>query len=539
MLKACPKCASADIDSERSQCRACRATFWIPNPGPQTKFLSCTVDEVLYGGSAGGGKSAAIIALPLRWIHHPGYNGITFRRETPDLADLIRKARPLYEATGAKFNANDLRFRWPSGAVHRFAHLQHEKDVTEHHGQEYAPLVMFDELTHFTQFQYLELYGRLRSAHPDLPKFIRSTTNPGSEGHEWVFKRWGAWLDPTFQQPARTVRVSSFEDPSRPVTVECIELKPRIELVDGKPVAFPPLAGGEPGYLVRDFDSDAEFFVRGRSNLTASRTFIPSMLSDNKALIKADPGYARKLDNLDPVRRAQLKRGDWLARNSPGKMFRREWFRHVQRLPGGWTTSLRYWDRAATEHIEGQATASAEDPDWTVGVRMAVNAKRIINPQTGEKEWERYFFLEDVVAVRGNPGTVKRLILETARLDGKECLVGLEHDPGQAGKFEVAEYVKVLVGFGVKVIAATKAKEVRAAPASAQLEHGRVAIVDSMLPWPRCPIELFFRQLEDFPTKGRHDDCVDAFSGCLNALADIDPVGYEDEWDEYLPSMRI
>ena len=36
---------------------AIREIIFEPNPGPQTDFLASTEQEVLYGGSAGGGKS--------------------------------------------------------------------------------------------------------------------------------------------------------------------------------------------------------------------------------------------------------------------------------------------------------------------------------------------------------------------------------------------------------------------------------------------------------------------------------------------------
>ena len=35
-----------------------------PNLGPQTEFLAASEREVLYGGSAGGGKSYAMLADP-------------------------------------------------------------------------------------------------------------------------------------------------------------------------------------------------------------------------------------------------------------------------------------------------------------------------------------------------------------------------------------------------------------------------------------------------------------------------------------------
>ena len=39
-----------------------------PNEGPQTEFLAAGEREVLYGGSAGGGKSFAMLADPLRYM---------------------------------------------------------------------------------------------------------------------------------------------------------------------------------------------------------------------------------------------------------------------------------------------------------------------------------------------------------------------------------------------------------------------------------------------------------------------------------------
>ncbi|WP_230690849.1 hypothetical protein, partial [Streptococcus pneumoniae] len=42
-----------------------------PNPGPQTVFFAATEQEVLYGGAAGGGKSYALIADPMRYFSNP------------------------------------------------------------------------------------------------------------------------------------------------------------------------------------------------------------------------------------------------------------------------------------------------------------------------------------------------------------------------------------------------------------------------------------------------------------------------------------
>ena len=44
-----------------------------PNEGPQTDFLSAGEREVLYGGSAGGGKSYAMLADPVRYFSNPNF----------------------------------------------------------------------------------------------------------------------------------------------------------------------------------------------------------------------------------------------------------------------------------------------------------------------------------------------------------------------------------------------------------------------------------------------------------------------------------
>lgn len=51
-------------------------------------------------------------------------------------------------------------------------------------------VVKFDELTSFTEKQYLFMFMRNRSKSKDLPLWIRSATNPGDVGHEFVYNRF-------------------------------------------------------------------------------------------------------------------------------------------------------------------------------------------------------------------------------------------------------------------------------------------------------------------------------------------------------------
>ena len=66
-----------------------------PNKGPQTDFLAAGEREVLYGGSAGGGKSYAMLADPLRYMGHPDFSGLLLRHTTEERRELRFKSHEM------------------------------------------------------------------------------------------------------------------------------------------------------------------------------------------------------------------------------------------------------------------------------------------------------------------------------------------------------------------------------------------------------------------------------------------------------------
>lgn len=285
--------------------------MWSPNSGPQTEFVCCPASEALYGGAAGGGKSAASIALPLRWIENPAFRCLFLRREAKYLSDAIDKSTALYPHFGAKLvQSPKIIWTFPSGAKIWLNHVEHEKDVSNYDSLEFQ-LVIFEELTHFTEKQYLGIKARIRGTDTTLPRWVRSTTNPGGDGHEWVFKRFGPWLDPAHPTKAKPGEV-----------------------------------------LWYDGDEIVPYGTTG----ALTRTFIPARLSDNPYI---NQDYASQLKQLDPVRRAQLLDGNWLVQPARGLYFRRAWLEIVDAAPVQ-AVRVRAWDRAASP--EG---------DWTAGVRLA------------------------------------------------------------------------------------------------------------------------------------------------------------------------
>lgn len=182
--------------------------LWKPNQGPQTAFLSSVAREVMYGGAAGGGKTDALIALALRWADHPKHRCLMLRRTRPQLQEVIDRTIQLYPeiVPGASWKEAESRWKFPSGAIIQMGYAEHEQDILNFKTFEYN-LICFDELTSFTEKQYLFMFLRNRTKSADLPPLIRSGTNPGDIGHEWVFRRFIDKREPYKIYP-ETVQVS-------------------------------------------------------------------------------------------------------------------------------------------------------------------------------------------------------------------------------------------------------------------------------------------------------------------------------------------
>jgi predicted phage terminase large subunit-like protein len=442
---------------------------WQPNEGPQAEFFHSTCHEVLYGGEAGGGKSAALTALPLKWAHIDGFSALTIRREYKQTKQLRKYSRTLYRKVYPGLEpvkSEGYTWHFPSGAEASYGHCEHEDDYQKYDGEE-IHLLCLDELTHFTRTQYLALSARVRTSDPRCPTYIRCTTNPGGPGHDWVFTRWGAWLDPKFEAPG---------------------LEPRFA-ADGE--RLPPALPGEVWYICT-LEDGSETYHREEVPGSLSRCFIPAGTRDNPYISEA---YRLQLNQLDAVRRAQLRDGNWLIKPAAGLYFKRDWIVEVvdrDKLPKGirW---VRYWDLAATAPKKGNT-----DPDWTRGVLMGILGEDI--------------YVADVASKRDNPGAIETFIKATAALDGKAVPIGLPQDPGQAGKSQAAQYVKALAGYTVLIEVESGDKAVRFGPFSTQAEHRHVRLVKGA--WNND----YVAELEAFPTPGIHDDQVDATSGAYSRL---------------------
>ena len=214
----------------------------------QKHFIDATETEVLFGGAAGGGKSyGQIVDALLVALRYPGSKQLILRRTYAELdKSLIRSSLALFPRDIYTFNASCHTGKFKNGSCIDFGYCQTENDVYQYQSAEYD-VVRFDELTHFTEAQYIYLISRVRGANP-YPKQVKSSTNPGGIGHTWVKAR--------------------FVDPAPP---------------------------------------NAHFM--GEDGI--GRIFIPSLLDDNKFLTEGDPDYRKRLCALPEREKKALLYGDW------------------------------------------------------------------------------------------------------------------------------------------------------------------------------------------------------------------------------------
>lgn len=270
--------------------------IWRPQE-QQKKFMERPEYESLYGGAAGGGKSDALVIEATRQVTIPWYKGLIIRRTFPQLEELIEKSLNYYPMAfpGARYNASQHFWRFPSGAKVIFGSMNTAKDRFNYQGKAYD-FIGFDELTHFTLDEYMYLYSRNRPNGPGTRVYIRATANPGGVGHGWVKDR--------------------FITAAPPMT----PIKTDVEIVDPD------------GNLI---------------HLSEKRIFVPATVFDNQELLKNDPTYIAKLAMMPEAEKNALLYGDWDSfsgqvfaewKNDP-KGYRNQKFSHVIapfEIPSNW-----------------------------------------------------------------------------------------------------------------------------------------------------------------------------------------------------------
>ena len=230
-----------------------RQVLYTVHEGPQTDFMMSQAQEILYGGAMGGGKSFALRAWGVTYcMVYPGAQIVLFRQKYRELEDThIQRIQVEVPESIAMYSSGTHSLIFHNGSVYQFRYCERDEDVRTYFTAEYDA-ILFDEITEFTQYQYVNIITRCRSVKPWWPgRRIRAGGMPLGIGHEWVKNRW----------------------------------------VDG----------------VRP----NEIWTAPVSEGGLTRQFIPAKFTDNPTLMKTDPDYLEMLNALSPEEYRARALGDW------------------------------------------------------------------------------------------------------------------------------------------------------------------------------------------------------------------------------------
>lgn len=460
------------------------------------------------------GKSRLLLMKPLPYLDDPNFNAIFFRRTTKALekpGSLWPEATKLYAPFKPRIRERDHKQTFASGSTVVMDHLEHESNAEgNHQGTQYS-MVGFDELTHFTNYMFIYLIGRLRSE-AKVDSFIVATCNPDPDS--WVLN-WVEWYldEEGYPDPDKcgVIRYFVIEDET-PIFADTAE-----ELEKSHP------------HLCTDLNKNTGEVINTPPKTFA---FIGGTIYDNPALIKSNPGYFSSLKAQTKVNRARLLDGNWYARPEGSSNFRREWLIKENKLPKSYI-SARAWDKASSVPSDINRY-----PDFTACTKMLKTPEGryyIVGdfaPDTKVDASSKGLSKDVYGKFQKRPGERNAAIEEQGRHDGEDCVVVLPKDPGAAGKIEFEEASKQLLAYGAREglylkvkqdpMPGTKSKMTRYSPFSSACENGLVSIIESTFP-NKETLDAFYKENESFngerSTSERKDDWADSSASAFNYLA--------------------
>jgi|LGOV01.1.fsa_nt_gb hypothetical protein len=216
----------------------------------QNLFHASSADQVVYGGAKGGGKSHALVMEAVAYgFEHVGASIYLFRETYDDLeANIIKTFKDNIPKELYKYNGSKHIATLINGTVIKFRYIRNFSDAEGYQGRS-MDWVGVDELTKHEKATIQVLLSCLRSP-SGFPTRFRGTCNPGGIGHNWVKNDFIS---------ATTYGKNIIVDP---VTDDIIQ-------------------------------------------------FIPASVYDNDILMKNDPNYVKRLENLPEMQKRAFLYGDW------------------------------------------------------------------------------------------------------------------------------------------------------------------------------------------------------------------------------------
>lgn len=303
-----------------------RTTRWAPQPGPQLEAFLSPADQLLFGGAAGGGKTALGIGLALTSHRRT----LFIRREGLQLSPVVDEVAALL-GTRDGYNGSDHIWRLPGGRQIQFGGVPNAGDETRFQGNP-RDLLVLDEAANLLELQARFLLGWIRSTDArQRCRAVLCSNPPTSAEGEWLIRWFAPWLDRGFPHPARPGELRW------------------VAMVDRREQWVP---GPEP------------FEHKGETIRPVSRTFIPSRVGDNRYL--SGTGYATTLGMLPEPLRSQMLLGDFSAGREDAAMqvVPSEWVRLAQARWRGRERPRTQMTAIGVDVARGGADATVLTPRW-------------------------------------------------------------------------------------------------------------------------------------------------------------------------------
>jgi len=284
---------ASKANAKREIAERTKNLVWVPSDGPQKQAYLCEADELLYGGSAGSGKSDLLVGLALT-AHK---RSLILRRFNDDARRLADRA---VEILGHSDGLNRTLMEWRlKDKFIAFGGCQLESDKHRYKGSPFD-LLGIDEGADFlkSQFEFIKIWNR--SADPKQRCRIVIATNPPTTAEgQWLTERWAAWLDSKHPNPAKSgeIRWYAQADDDREIEV----------------------------------DGPGPHLVRGAMTRATSRTFIRGNLEDNPDYARS--GYKDRLQLLPEELRNIYSGGDFSIgmRDQPNQVIPTAWIEAAQK----------------------------------------------------------------------------------------------------------------------------------------------------------------------------------------------------------------
>lgn len=276
------------------------APIWQPADKNEPQRLafelaqSGLVDEIGYGGQAGGGKTDLALGLAGTVFK----KSLILRREFPQLRDIIDRGDSVYPVSFV--GGPKKRWEW-DGHIVTLGSLQYKDDWKKYQGQA-RELVAVDEAAEFPEEGVRAVTGWLR-AEPGRHTLLLLCFNPptDSEG-EWIIQFFAPWLDADHPNPAEPGEIRYF-------------------------AMLPGKDGGESKMV--EVDSPDPIELADETVYPIRRTFIPASRYDNPFLGEE---YERRLDALPEPLRSMVKTGKFnlATSDNPWQVVPTAWIQAAQ-----------------------------------------------------------------------------------------------------------------------------------------------------------------------------------------------------------------